>query len=180
MRKYNDDQYRKATIMGSFNKHYPIIRNIANYFKENGIEVIAPSITTIAKNDGEYAILKTDTSEDPVDLETEFLRKCIEADFVYVCNKDGYMGKTVMFELGYMLAKGQEVFFMEKPAEEKLIMEMVNKSFAPIVYTAEELVRMIKEHNKFPYVNFIGNDLFDRFNKPTPEFKFKDIEDEER
>lgn len=48
-----------------------------------------------------------------------FLKKCIDSDFVYVCNKDGYLGKTVMLELGYMLGKGQDMFdrsFTPKPS----------------------------------------------------------------
>ena len=178
MRKYNDDKYRTASILGSFNRHYEIICNTANYFKQNGIKLLAPEITTIKQNTDGYAILDTDTSTEAVTLEKNFLDNCMKSDFVYVCNKDGYLGKTVMLELGFMLGKGQEVFFMERPVEEKLILEMTQK--APIVFSPEDLVQMIKSHNNFQWVDFLGNDLFDRFDNRKADFKLPSNEKDER
>lgn len=169
MRKYNDDKYETASILGSFNKHYELICRTAEYFQKNGIRVLAPDITSIKENNDGYAILESDQSDDATVLEAKFLENCLKSDFVYVCDLDGYIGKTVMLELGFMLGKGQEVFFMETPAQERLIKEMTQKK--PIVYTPKDLVRMIKRLNEFSWVDFAGNDLFDRLDKPVPDFR---------
>lgn len=178
MRKYNDDKYKTASILGSFNRHYEIICNTANYFEQNGIKVLAPKITTIKQNVDGYAILNTDTSTEAVILEKDFLDNCMKSDFVYVCNKEGYLGKTVMLELGFMLGKGQEVFFMESPVEEKLILEMTQK--APIIFSPEDLVKMIKVHNDFQWVDFSGNDLCDRLDNREADFRFPSNDGDER
>lgn len=178
MRKYNDDHYRTTTILGSFNKHYETICKTAKYFEKNGIKVLAPKITTIKQNEGGYAVLQTDQSTEPIILERDFLKNCINSDFVYVCNQGGYLGKTVMLELGYMLGKGQEVFFMERPEEERLILEMTQQ--APLIYSPEDLIKMINIHNGLPWVDFCGNDLFDRSDKTMPDFRFPGEDDDER
>ena len=178
MRKYNDDKYRTVSILGSFNKHYETICETAKYLQQNGIQVLAPKIGTIKQNTDGYAILDTDKSTQAVVLEKNFLNNCINSDFVYVCNKEGYLGKTVMLELGFMLGKGQEVFFMERPVEEKLILEMTQR--APIVFSPEDLVEMIKSHNNFQWTDFLGNDLFDRFGYRKANFSLPSNDGDER
>lgn len=165
MRKYNCDKYETVSIIGSFNKHYETICDVANLFKQNGIQVLAPDISKIVSNKDGFAVLKTNEISDAVLIEREFLEKCLKSDFIYVCNKNGYLGKTVMMELGYFLGKGQEVFFMETPNEEKILLEMTKK--APIVYSPEELINMLTIHNKLP------DDLFDSYDKRIADFNLE-------
>ena len=178
MRRFNDSKYQTMCILGSFNKHYDTIVKTATYFKERGLIVLAPEISAVKSNNDGYVFLESDKSTNPVIVEREFLKKCIDSDFVYVCNKDGYLGKTVMLELGYMLGKGQEVYFMEKPIEEKLIMEMTEKSLERLVASPEQLVEMIEMYNNFSWLTPGGQDMFDRSFTPKPGFRFPEANKE--
>ena len=63
------------------------------------------------------------------ELEKDYLKALLTSDVVYCCNSNGYIGGTAMFELGYLIAKGQEVYFQEQPQEElisSLITEKLN------------------------------------------------------
>ncbi len=62
--------------------------------------------------------------------------------------------------------------------KERLILEMIQQ--APLVYSPEDLIRMINIHNGLPWVDFGGNDLFNRFDKTIPDFKFPGDDDDER
>lgn len=172
MRRFNDSKYKTMCILGSLNKHYDTIVETATYFKERGLIVLAPEISVVKSNNDGYVFLESDKITDPVIVEREFLKKCIDSDFVYVCNKDGYLGKTVMLELGYMLGKGQEVYFMEKPIEEKLIMEMTERSMEGLVASPEQLVKKIEMYNNFSWLTPGGQDMFDRSFTPKPGFRF--------
>ena len=125
MRVHNDDQFKKVAILGSFGKHYDSIVETAKIFCENGIEVLVPKLNGKQDNNGNYILLVGDNSNNPKELEKDYIKKCLEADFVYVCNKDGYIGTTVAFELGILSCFRQEIFFMEKPSDD-LFLKLIN------------------------------------------------------
>lgn len=145
MRVYNCDNYNSVVILGSFGKHYDLIVETAQIFTNNGFDVLAPKTSGIENNDNSYLILVGDTSDNPRELELDYLNKCLEADFVYVCDKDGYIGTTVAFELGVLTNNGQEVYFMEKTKDE-LFNSMINLE-ENVVCSPEELISNMKLHN---------------------------------
>ena len=104
MRNYNDEKQRTLTIIGCSGNE-DIIIEMTEYFEVNGLQVLAPKNPTIKSNKAEDSVSKTDESVDIVTQERDFLEKCIDSDFVYVCNIDGTISKMVMLELGYMLGK---------------------------------------------------------------------------
>ena len=59
--------------------------------------------------------------------DNDFFEKILEAshDEIFVCDKDGYIGNTVMFEIGYLLAKKKNIKFIQEPNESWLI-DVVN------------------------------------------------------
>lgn len=146
MRIYNGDPYKTIAILGSFSKHYKDIVEAAKIFTENGFLVLVPKLDGVQEDSNEgFLLLIGDEDKEPKELEKDFLEKCLEADCVYVCDVDGYTGKTVMGELFILAAKGQEVYFSAEP-EETLLRSMMSKSSPPI-YSPIELVEMMKTHN---------------------------------
>ena len=125
MREHNDDPYHTVAILGSFGKHYESIVEAANIFKANGISVLAPKLEGKQDDNGNFILLVGDNTDNPKELENDYIKKCLEADFVYVCNKDGYIGSTVAFELGILSCYRQEIFFMEKPSDD-LFFNLIN------------------------------------------------------
>ena len=120
MRKFACDLYKEIAILGSFSKHYDLIVKIAHKFEENGFTVLVPKLEGVKKTNNSFLLLEGDKSNNPKELEKEYIKKCLEADLVYVCNQDGYIGKSVAFELGFLSAFKQEIFFLTKPEDELL------------------------------------------------------------
>lgn len=146
MRKYNGDGYRKIAILGSFGKHYDLICDVANLFTDNGFKVLVPRLLGIQENDSDFIILNGDLSDNPRELELYYLNKCLEADLVYVCDKDGYVGTTVAFELGVLSTYGQEIYFMERPSDQ-LFASMINIQETAIC-EPEVLLQYMSIHNQ--------------------------------
>lgn len=85
-------------------------------------------------------------SNNPRQLELDYLNRCLEADLVYVCNEDGYIGTTVAFELGVLTSYGQEIYFLEKPSDD-LFSNMIH-IHENTIYELETLIDKIKLHNE--------------------------------
>lgn len=45
----------------------------------------------------------------------DHFKKIINADFVYVYDKNGYIGKTTCYEIGFCFSKKKPIFFYEMP-----------------------------------------------------------------
>jgi len=68
------------------------------------------------------------------------LEKIDEADVVYVVNPEGYVGRSICFDLGYAHAKGKPIYTMY-PIEDPPVMSLMKG-----VLTFEELISLLK-HN---------------------------------
>ena len=104
-----------VTLLGSLTKQISSIRKVALQFKQMDIEVLAPKISDVKNNINGFIIFNDDISNDPIVIESNFIEDCLKSEFIYVCNEDGYIGNTVLFELGYLIAKQKEIIFMNEP-----------------------------------------------------------------
>lgn len=59
--------------------------------------------------------------DNPIEIESDFLENCLKSESILICDKEGYIGNTVMFEIGYLLAKKKKIEFIEEPMEKRLI-----------------------------------------------------------
>ena len=124
MRKYLCDEYKTVALLGSFGKHYDLMTEVARKLISNGFDVLVPKLDGIKNDNSGFLILNGDENKSAELLEDDYLNNCLKADCVYVCNKDGYIGGTVSYELGTLQCYGQEVFFMEEPID-VLIRKMI-------------------------------------------------------
>lgn len=146
MRTYNGDNYKNIAILGSFSKHYDLIVAVSKKFIESGFNVLVPKISGIKDENSSFLILIGDNSNNPNQLESDYLNKCLEADLVYVCDKDGYICTTVSFELGVLTSYGQEIYFLEKPNDD-LFAGMIHLQESTIC-KPEDLINKINLHNE--------------------------------
>ena len=180
MREHNDDQYKTVAILGSFGKHYDLIIEAANIFKTNGIEVLVPKLDGKQESKGDFILLVGDNSDNPKELELNYIKKCLEADFVYVCNKDGYIGTTVALELGILSSYKQEIFFMERPSDD-LLFKLIKCPNANIG-DPESIVKQLDNEIKMSWsFEFFDNwyepheNNFQLFSEPLVNFKKSEI-----
>ena len=110
---------RKNTVvlLGSLRKQLNTIKEKALQFKENGYEILAPKISSIKNDKNGFIIFEDDLSDNPITIESGFIEDCLKAESIIVCDKDGYVGNTVMFEIGYLLAKKKNIEFIQEPNE---------------------------------------------------------------
>jgi nucleoside 2-deoxyribosyltransferase len=64
------------------------------------------------------------------DAEQSFLEKIDKADVLYVINPSGYVGSSVLFEIGYAFAKEKLIFSME-PIQDHAIRGLVKRTATP-------------------------------------------------
>jgi len=145
MRAHVGDMYAEIAILGSFGKHYDLLVETAQKFKENGFLVLVPKLEGIKESNSSFILLEGDQSDNPKELEQEYLKQCLAADIVYVCDKDGYIGTTVAFELGVLSSYGQEIYFMEKPKDELFYSMIPSKENN--ICTPDELIKALKLRN---------------------------------
>ena len=67
------------------------------------------------------------------------LKKVDDADIVYVVNPQGYVGRSVSFDLGYAYAKNKSIFVMN-PLDDPPIMNLTNG-----VLSQKALIELLKE-----------------------------------
>ena len=145
MRGRTFDKYETVAIIGSFRKHYAEICAAAGIFQDNGLKVLAPDISKPKDPNAEFIILESDTTDNPRDLEKAYLQKCLSAHAVYCFCKDGHTGASTMFELGFIAASKQEVYFSELP-NEPLIQAMIKDPEQ--IGSPEEIANRIMENNE--------------------------------
>ncbi len=105
------------SLLGSLKKQIECIKEKALQLEENGYEILAPKLSNIKTDENGFIIFEDDISDNPIIIESNFIENCLKSEGVIVCNKDGYVGNTVMFEIGYLLAKKKDIKFIQKPSE---------------------------------------------------------------
>jgi len=146
MRKYNEDPYQKVAIIGSFRKHYEQICETRQLFINEGLNVLAPKAETIINPNVEYVLLDTDKDESPIIIENKFIKQLLASDLVYVCNPEGYIGLSVMFELGILITSGQEIYFQEEPLDP--LLRDITQQAKNIILSPSQLCEIIINHNQ--------------------------------
>lgn len=137
----------RCVLHGSFNKHFEEIKRVHGIFTKAGFAVLAPELSEIKNNKNGFAILKSDTESDPRMIELMYLRNLKhlrEGGFSYFINPDGYMGKSVSYELGIAQVTNTRCFFSDAPKDHPAY---IHKNS---VWQAEDLAEYIKRHNQLP------------------------------
>lgn len=131
---------KKIVLLGSFRKHYTEICECLSFFKKHDILVLSPLGSMIRDQKDGFVFFQTDDSTlEPYQIEQQVLEKIKQADLVFVCNVDGYLGKTTSFEIGFCKAHGIPLCFLEKPKD--LFYFLKNEK----IYSKEMVVKILKK-----------------------------------
>lgn len=112
---------KTVVLLGSLRKQLDTIKNQAYVYQKNGYTVLAPKISSVKKDINGFIIFEDDKSDEPIIIEKDFLEKCLKSEEIVVCDSNGYIGNTVMMEIGYLLGKGKKIKFLEEPTEKWVI-----------------------------------------------------------
>ena len=105
------------SLLGSLRKQLISIKEKALQLEEKGYKVLAPKLSNVRTDEKGFIIFEDDVSDNPIIIESDFIENCLKSENIIVCDKDGYVGNTVMFEIGYLLAKKKNIEFIEEPNE---------------------------------------------------------------
>ena len=105
------------SLLGSLRKQLISIKEKTLQLEEKGYKVLAPKLSNVKTNENGFIIFEDDVSDNPIIIESDFIENCLKSENIIVCDKDGYVGNTVMFEIGYLLAKKKNIEFVEEPNE---------------------------------------------------------------
>lgn len=168
MRNYNCNEYKSIGICGSFRKHYTEICTCIAEFEKNALYCTTPLISKIIDENAEFVIFESDDTKNARELEKKHIESLLKSDIVYICNPGGYLGASVMLELGYLLASNKEVIFMEKPTEPIIVQILMdNGSFSKMnILSPKELAEYMKISNEVSKMR----DWFDNYHKIDSEF----------
>lgn len=109
------------SLLGSLRKQLGTIKEKKLQLEKNGLKVLAPKLSNIRKEENGFILFEDDVHDNPIEIESDFLENCLKSESILICDKDGYIGNTVMFEIGYLLAKKKKIEFIEEPMEKRLI-----------------------------------------------------------
>lgn len=115
-----ENEENTFSLLGSLRKQLISIKEKALQLEETGYKVLAPKLSNVKTNENGFIIFEDDVSDNPIVIESDFIENCLKSEGIIVCDKDGYVGNTVMFEIGYLLAKKKNIEFIEEPNEQWL------------------------------------------------------------
>ncbi|MBD3155385.1 MAG: hypothetical protein GF368_01895 [Candidatus Aenigmarchaeota archaeon] len=80
------------------------------------------------------------SSEEEKNAHKEMLNRIDNSDIIYIITEDGYIGRTVAFEVGYAVGKGKEIISTEN------IKEAGVSDFVSKILTPEEFLKYVNDY----------------------------------
>ncbi len=110
----------RCVIHGSFSKHFGEIQKAADLFEAAGVEVLAPKRSELVASRDGFGLFDDEFDQDPRLVELLYLhnlKQLGENGFSYFVNPEGYIGKSVSYELGIAQLTNTRCFFSHKLAD---------------------------------------------------------------
>ena len=138
----------RCVAHGSFRRHFAEIQHSCALFREAGIEVIAPGLSGVSKIVDGFALLESDGRNiDPRFIELLYLRnlkRLGENGFSYFVDPEGYIGKSVSYELGIAQITNVRCFFLASPKDHPAYLHKNS------VWKPDDLAAFIDQHHRLP------------------------------
>ncbi len=142
MIEFNCDLISKIVIIGSYRKNFAEIASARRKFIEAGLDVLSPISDEIQNPDDDFIILKGDEDISPAELQNIVFNKIEQADLLYVCNNNKYIGFLTGVEIGYAIRNTHLIYFSNE-SEEPVMQKLVRGR----VISVEDLIDQIEEYN---------------------------------
>ncbi len=137
----------RCVLHGSFRKHFDAVKLAHQVFTEAGIEVIAPKLSKIKCVENGFVFFDNDREADPRMIELLYLqnlKRLGSSGFSYFVNPDGYIGKSVSYELGIAQISNVPCFFKDLPKDHPVYVAQGT------IWSPKDLAGFISEHGQLP------------------------------
>lgn len=112
-----------------------------------GLNILSPVGSNVCKSIEDFVIFETDNPDySPEEIQMITLEKILNSDAVYVCDFNGYVGKTTCYEIGFCCSRNRPLYFLEKPKDLPILVDesqiISPEDFGKIVLNNEQKVYM--------------------------------------
>ncbi len=125
-------------------------------FREAGIDVVAPEFSTVVKDEDGFLFFHGEERSDPRLIELLYLqelRRLGRHGFSYFVNPDGYIGKSVSYELGIAQASNVPCYFSSRLADHPAYIGENS------VWSPESLVQYIVTYRRLPTLSHVSSSM---------------------
>lgn len=110
-----------------------------------GLNILSPVGSNVCKSIEDFVIFETDNPDySPEEIQMITLEKILNSDAVYVCDFNGYVGKTTCYEIGFCCSRNRPLYFLEKPKDLPILVDesqiISPEDFGKIVLNNEQKV----------------------------------------
>jgi exopolyphosphatase/pppGpp-phosphohydrolase len=110
-------EFRSATLSGSFRKHLDYILLVKKELTKNNISILSPRFDDPKNPGSEFVVFSGEENKSPLELERHHLDSIKQSDALIVCNPEGYVGASALIEIGYAHSIGKRIIYTERPQE---------------------------------------------------------------
>ncbi|MEK7632877.1 MAG: NUDIX domain-containing protein [Patescibacteria group bacterium] len=149
----------RCVIHGSLRKHLREMGEAMEIFQSAGIEVLAPQMSGIVKEEDGFLFFKGEEQFDPRLIELMYLknlRELGENGFSYFVNPGGYIGKSASYELGIAQATNVPCFFLSKLIDHPAYIG------ENAVWKVADLAEYVTKHGGLPNMRAMNDSALDR------------------
>ena len=111
-------EFQRVVICGSFRKHLGLVKDVYNYCRNKDIEVLSPQNLQYDSVFNESFVLfhgeKIVNERETYWIEHKHTKAIYDADAVIICNSEGYIGPTTIYEIGFAQALGKRIVFVDE------------------------------------------------------------------
>ena len=139
----------QVSVIGSFRKQYEEVVRVVRVLRKMGLNVASPKGSNVCHSIEKFVVFETDNPEfTPEEIQMITLEKILNSDAVYVCDPNGYVGKTTCYEIGFCYSKKKPLYFLEKPKDLPMPINM-NQIMGP-----EEFGKMVLDNDQKVYMEY--------------------------
>ncbi|MBF0450681.1 MAG: hypothetical protein HQK75_08280 [Candidatus Magnetomorum sp.] len=108
----------QGSIIGSFRKYYQEVLAFIQKMEKAGITILSPQKSSIVDPEVDFVIFESDNPDHCYEeIQLIALHRILRSDFVYVCNPNGYIGRTTCYEIGRVVERNIPLYFSEAPVD---------------------------------------------------------------
>ena len=139
----------QISVIGSFRKRYEEVVRIVTVLRKMGLNILSPVGSNVCKSIEDFVIFETDNPDySPEEIQMITLEKILNSDAVYVCDFNGYVGKTTCYEIGFCCSRNRPLYFLEKPKDLPILVD------ESLIISPEDFGKIVLNNEQKVYTEF--------------------------
>jgi hypothetical protein len=131
---------------------------LIDFFNKENIDVLSPKKSVILDPNQEFVLFHSDNpNHNDNEIQLIALNRILNSDFVFVCNPNGYIGKTTAYEIGRIIERKIPLYFQEIPLDIPIYLPD-----EAVISKEDLIVKLNKDNLLLNYYNYEKSSKFAR------------------